>query len=100
MLDYTDLVGPVAPDGSCAAFKVLAVKTVNVPDPKDENPKKSECKKIQALPVVHNLLLVTGEEATISDIIHITREGVQKLDRLRTATGEEIKTRVFDETTL
>jgi hypothetical protein len=101
MLDYTDLVGPVAPDGSCAAFKVLSViKMVNVADPKDQNPKKSERKKVQALRVEYNLLLSSGDEATLSDLIYITRDGVQKLDRLRTATGEEIKTRVFEESTL
>jgi hypothetical protein len=100
MIDYTDLVGPVAADGTCVGFKILSVKVVNIHDPEDQNPKKSERKKIQSLRVEYGLLLPTGEESTISDCIHITRKGVEKLDRLRTATGEEIKTRVFEEATL
>jgi hypothetical protein len=97
MIDYTELVSPLYPDDTVMYFVIDSVKLLKIADPEDDNPDKKARRKVQALMVSFKTKAPTGDEGQIVDLIRITKNWINRLDQLRTATGEEIKSRIFDE---
>jgi hypothetical protein len=99
-ISYTDLVAPLQPDGTVAAFSVKSVNSMRVLDPTTVGNKSRQ--KVQALKVTLDLI-VDGQETPFSfiDIVYLIKGWVDKLDALRVAIGEPFASREdFDTDTL
>jgi hypothetical protein len=99
-INYTDLIAPLQPDGTIAAFIVKSVDSTRVLDPSTVGDKLRP--KVKALKVTLDLM-VGGQEQPFSfiDYIYLIKGWVDKLDALRVATGEDFANREdFDTDTL
>ena len=104
-ISYTDLIAPLHPDGTVAVFKVQDAKQILRADPSVDTAARSTSekpkKKVPTLQITLSLVVGEGEPYTFIDFIPILSGWIDKLDKLRIATGEVIASRDdFDPDTL
>jgi hypothetical protein len=102
-ISYTDKVAPLQPDDTVAMFVVRGVKEIRRTDPSVDtaatDPALKKLKqKVPTLQVTLSLVVGEGEPYPFVDFIPILAGWIDKLDKLRIATGELIASREDFET--